>query len=214
MTAIASAKRIRGVCARGLGLAADLFGTPIPASVSSGLAAVDGIEPSAGYLRGRLRRVDILASDMRALGGWRARARLLREHLLPAPPYVLASYGKPHPSVLPALYVHRIIRGAFKWFRPLNRKPDMTPGSAFRPAGRVRSSLYGALSRCGDLFFRAGNACGYVAAGLLRRDDLRAASRRQFEHYCASDDDVDAGLQRADHQHEPQLWQPGQGEEQ
>jgi SAM-dependent methyltransferase len=66
--------------------------------------------------------------------------------------------------------------------------------TAFRPSGRLRASLYGFVWRVGDMCFRCGNACGHVAAGLLRRDDLRRASRVQWREYGASDDEVDAGL--------------------
>ena len=122
LTALASERRIRQVCARGLGLAADFFGAPVPAEVWAHLTSAHEVEPTAAYLRPHLRRVDILRSDLHALGGWGVRAQLLREHLLPAPRYVLASYGQTHSSLLPVLYVHRILRGAFKWFRPLRRE--------------------------------------------------------------------------------------------
>lgn len=122
ITALASERRIRQVCARGLGLAAGLFGAPVPAEVLAHLTSAHEIEPTAAYLRPHLRRVDILRSDLHALGGWRVRAQLLREHLLPAPRYILATYGQTRASLLPALYVHRILRGAFKWFRPLRRE--------------------------------------------------------------------------------------------
>jgi hypothetical protein len=112
--ALASERRIRGVCARGLHVAADLFHTPVPTRVMTALEAADGAEPTAAYLRRRLRRVDILRSDLHALGGWRVRAKLLRP-----PRYILASYGQTRASLLPALYVHRILRGALEWFRPL-----------------------------------------------------------------------------------------------
>jgi hypothetical protein len=116
---IAAERQIRGVCARGLGLAADLFDTPVPPRVVTALNAVEEAEPTAKYLRHRLRRVDILRSDLHALGGWRVRAQLVREHLLPPPGYILASYGQTRMSLLPALYIHRILRGAREWFRPL-----------------------------------------------------------------------------------------------
>jgi hypothetical protein len=122
LATLASDKCIRQVCARGLGLTVELFGTPVPAMVWERLTSTHEVEPSAAYLRQHLRRVDILRSDLHALGGWRARAQLLREHLLPAPRYILASYGQTHTSLLPVLYVHRILRGAFEWFRPLRRE--------------------------------------------------------------------------------------------
>jgi len=66
--------------------------------------------------------------------------------------------------------------------------------TSFRPSGRIRAWLYGLLWRIGDVCVRCGNGCGHVAAGLLRREDLRSASRLQWQDYSSSDDDVDAGL--------------------
>jgi len=66
--------------------------------------------------------------------------------------------------------------------------------TSFRPSGGIRGRLYSLFLRIGDACFRCGNACGSLAAGLLRRDDLRAASRLQWQDYSASDDEVDAGL--------------------
>jgi hypothetical protein len=119
---LASRKRIHRVCARGLGLAAELFGAPVPPRVMSALLDGAHREPSETYLRGGLRRVDILRSDLKALGSWRARAKLLREHLLPPRAFILASYGQVRAPLLPVLYLHRIVRGAFEWFRPLRSK--------------------------------------------------------------------------------------------
>jgi len=121
MLRLASEKKIRKVCARGLGLAHERLGTPVPVRVMDALTAPAEDEPSAAYLAGELRRVDILRSDLATLG-WRGRARLLREHLLPSAAYMRASYGRQSTLLLPALYAHRIVRGAFKWFRPLNAK--------------------------------------------------------------------------------------------
>jgi hypothetical protein len=116
---LALAQRVGRVCARGLTLAMEVFGSPVPRQVLDALAAAGPSEPSAEYLRGRLRRVDILRSDLESLRGWRARAKLLREHLLPAPAYILHSYGGASRYLLPVLYVHRMVHGAFEWFRPL-----------------------------------------------------------------------------------------------
>src|SRR5207248_10147778 len=60
--------------------------------------------------------LDILRSDLHTLRGWRGRAQLLREHLLPPPGYLLASYGQTRAALLPVLYIHRIVRGAFERF--------------------------------------------------------------------------------------------------
>lgn len=119
---LASKKQIQRVCARGLGLATELFGAPVPPHVMSAVIAGVQREQSEAYLRGGLRRVDILRSDLKALRSWRARAKLLREHLLPPPSFILASYGEVRAPLLPVLYLHRIVRGAFEWFRPLRSK--------------------------------------------------------------------------------------------
>ncbi len=54
----------------------------------------------------------------RSADGARA-LRLLREHVFPAPAYILNYYGRRQPLLLPALYLHRILRGAGSWFRPI-----------------------------------------------------------------------------------------------
>lgn len=121
VVAMASFKRIRRVTRRGLDLASTLLGTPVPDRVRlqlDGSSSVAGDEPTGTYLNAGLRKVDILRSDLRELG-WRGRLNLLREHLLPAPAYVLRSYGQTRREVLPLLYLIRILRGASAWFRPL-----------------------------------------------------------------------------------------------
>ena len=119
LVALASAARIRRVCARGLTLAADLFDVSLPDQVRRELVEGGAAEDTSAYLGGRLRRIDVLRSDLQALGGWRARVGLLREHVLPAPAYILNYYGRRQPLLLPALYLHRILRGAGHWFRPI-----------------------------------------------------------------------------------------------
>jgi len=118
VAALVADKRLRSVCARGLALAVEYFHSPVPAAMMAELSAAADDEPAAAYLGERLRRVDILRSDLQALG-WRGRAALLREHLFPEPSYILRSYGRTERVLLPALYLHRIVRGAAAWFRPL-----------------------------------------------------------------------------------------------
>lgn len=51
--------------------------------------------------------------DLRALPGWRAPTRLLREHLLPSADYMRIKYaGVDHP--LPVLYLRRILNRLFR----------------------------------------------------------------------------------------------------
>jgi hypothetical protein len=117
LTTIAVTKRIGAVTARGLDLASQYFGSPVPGWVRARLTAEQG-EATARYLAPRLRKVDVLLSDLSRLD-WRGRLTLVREHLLPPPSFVLRSYSQTRPMLLPPLYVYRIVRGVRAWFRPL-----------------------------------------------------------------------------------------------
>jgi hypothetical protein len=119
VVALAGEKQIRAVTARGLDLARRLLGTPVPDDVQRALDAAGRSEATAAYLDPGLRKVDILWSDLHALGGWRARVKLLREHVVPTPDFIRRSYGATSTILLPAFYIHRVLRGVGKWFRPL-----------------------------------------------------------------------------------------------
>jgi hypothetical protein len=110
-------KRVAAVCARQLRLTQTLFDTPIPAYVVAQLSAVTG-EPSADYLASQRRWHHELASSVRGLPRVGDRVKLLREVLLPSPSYMLGAYGLRGkllgPWLLPALYMHRNLRGAWK----------------------------------------------------------------------------------------------------
>jgi hypothetical protein len=118
VAALASAKRICQVTMRGLALATTRLGTTVPDRVREALSRSTGDEPTAAYLAADFRKVDILRADLAALR-WRDRIHLLREHLFPNPAFVLRSFGRTEPLLLPALYAIRIARGASAWFRPL-----------------------------------------------------------------------------------------------
>jgi hypothetical protein len=110
-------KRVAAVCGHRLQLAQTLFATGVPAGVIAWLSGVTG-EPSAAYLASHRRWHHELVSSARALPRVGDRLTLLREVLLPRPDYMLDVYGlrgKPlGPWLLPALYVHRNVRGAWK----------------------------------------------------------------------------------------------------
>ena len=69
----------------------------------------------------------------------------------------------------------------------------------FRPAGRLRSATYGLLWHACELFRRGSSACGYLAAGVLRDQELQVAMRIQFGNFSASADEVDEGLNPFEH---------------
>ena len=110
-------KRVAAVCAHALQHAQTLFGTAVPAAVVRDLSTARD-EPSADYLASQRRWHDELASSVRGLPRFADRVRLMRDVLLPSPSYMLGAYGlrgKPlAPWLLPALYVHRNMRGAWK----------------------------------------------------------------------------------------------------
>ena len=113
--ALARAKRLRSVCASSLDHARHQFGTYHPEGWRDRLESFGEAEPTAEFLQHDLRRVDILLSDLRLVGGWTRKLRLLREHLVPPPAYVRARYGSHTPLVV--AYVDRIVTGVGKWFR-------------------------------------------------------------------------------------------------
>jgi hypothetical protein len=105
------------VCVRGVGLAADLFGTHAGAETIRELEAhrVSGDEPSARFIGG-VRPVAVLADDLRTLG-WDGRLRLLGEHLFPSRAYMRVRYPGWPKVALPLAYIVRIAAGAPRWFR-------------------------------------------------------------------------------------------------
>ena len=113
----ATQRQVAAICAHELRRAESRFATPIPADVLRSLDAA-GAEPSAAYLASHRRWHDELASSVRATPNLGDRVRLMREVLLPRPSYMLGAYGlegKPLALwLLPALYVHRNVRGAWK----------------------------------------------------------------------------------------------------
>jgi hypothetical protein len=58
-----------------------------------------------------------LRLDLDALPNWRARGRLIREHLVPPASYMRARYGVQWNVLLPGLYFWRALVGAPKWLR-------------------------------------------------------------------------------------------------
>ena len=116
-TALVTERRLRAIAATGLAGAAAAFGgidTDWIAMLQPPRAVA---EPSAAFIGGPMRRVDVLTADLAATARWRDRIRLLFEHLFPAAAFMYQRYGTHRAAALPILYAHRIVSGAPKWFR-------------------------------------------------------------------------------------------------
>ena len=114
---LACARRVAALCLDGLSRARDRLGADLPVTVESALRLAAPGEPSHRYLEGAVHRRAVLTSDLGALPSWRDRLRLLREHAFPPPAFMRQRYGVKNSWLLPALYVHRIVTGAYKWVR-------------------------------------------------------------------------------------------------
>ncbi len=105
---------VKTICRRGLGLAIEYFGSPVPPKVMDALAGA-GDEPSSIYVSKDLRLVDGLLLDLRSLS-WRDRVRLIAEHLCPPPEYIRQKYGLTSRRSLLVFYARRIAAGVPRWF--------------------------------------------------------------------------------------------------
>jgi hypothetical protein len=112
----AAEKGMRAVLAHSLSVAASRFGTRGADVLLDRLAAGGAAEPSAAFIAARARQVDLLRTDLAAVGSARQRLRLLREHLFPGVAYMRAKYPAWPGPLLPLAYLYRIVRGAPKWF--------------------------------------------------------------------------------------------------
>jgi hypothetical protein len=116
---LAGRRAMRAVCARGLEVASACFATPRAAGLLAALHPVAGEprEPSADFLGGGMRQVDLLHRNLSAIDGWRARLTLLGAHLVPSSAYMRSIYPRCPALMLPLAYIHRMVRGAPEWFR-------------------------------------------------------------------------------------------------
>jgi hypothetical protein len=117
VTGTARERGITAVCRSGLEAAAGRLGTVVPAPARAALDAGACDEPSRVYAERPQRRLDVLRADLRRLPRWRDRLQLLAEHAFPPASFVMARYAARRRALLPVLYVHRLLTGAWKWLR-------------------------------------------------------------------------------------------------
>lgn len=106
--ALAKEKRVRAICARGLALAEQWFGTFIP---EDSFRAPFAFEPTATFLEPHRTRFSIMISDLNALSALRDKIKLIQEWLFPPASYMLRKYSVSNPALLPFLYSLRILHG-------------------------------------------------------------------------------------------------------
>jgi Uncharacterised nucleotidyltransferase len=117
VTSTARERGIAAVCRSGLDAAIARLGTVVPAEVLAALDATGADEPSRVYTERTQRRLDVLRADLRHLPRWRDRLQLLAEHAFPPTSFVMARYAARRRALLPVLYAHRLVTGAWRWLR-------------------------------------------------------------------------------------------------
>ena len=115
---LARAKRVSAIAARGLGLARARFHAGISDDTLAELASAADDEPSTVYLQPGRRWFDELTSNILGLPNWGHRFALLREVLVPNRHCMWNCYGLTGAGLasvlLPVLYIHRALRGAWR----------------------------------------------------------------------------------------------------
>jgi hypothetical protein len=110
---LAEERRVTAICDAGLKRTISLFGTRVPAGAIG--PAQPGSELTAGYLSRERSRLDALMDDLRTLGSWTDRWRLMRDYAFPPVEYMRQVYAPSSAAPLPWLYARRVVTGARKW---------------------------------------------------------------------------------------------------
>ena len=117
VVALAEAKQLCQVVVRGIERAGRVIGPSAPDQIVQRLRECASREPQAPLVDSGTRTLDVVLADLAALPDWRARLRLLAEHVMPPVWYMRRAYPQCPAPLLPLAYVYRIVRGARKWSR-------------------------------------------------------------------------------------------------
>jgi len=115
-------KRLGCVARRGIELAQARFATRLPKGALDDYFPGEQIAEERRLGRAvspRGSRLHAALADLRGLQGLGDKLAWMAEHFFPAPNYMLARYGVDSRAWLPALYLHRGIRGAWKLLRDI-----------------------------------------------------------------------------------------------
>jgi hypothetical protein len=113
-------KQMAAICLDALQATKRTYDTPLPEGyIEEFRNRVEShtTEATHVYLIGAQSRGQSLWRDLRASDGMSAKLRLLREHTLPPPSYILKRYNSERRSLLPFLYTRRIFEAIPKLFR-------------------------------------------------------------------------------------------------
>ena len=111
-------RRVARVCHAGLQRSVKLFDTQVPDMAwPRDLDLEYGDEITAAYLTPKRRRVNAVLDDLKALGTWGDRWRLMRDYAFPPVTYMREVYAPASATPLPWLYVRRMFFGARKWLQ-------------------------------------------------------------------------------------------------
>lgn len=112
--ALARERSICGTCVHSLEAASAFFPVAVTEPVMAALRAAAASEP---FKPGEdMKRWRYYFQVLRSTPGVGGKARLLREHFIPAPDYLMAKYGTTNRLALPWLYVHRVFAGLRRYF--------------------------------------------------------------------------------------------------
>jgi hypothetical protein len=109
---LAAGRRVAAICVASVEAANRIFG-----GVSMPSVDVAPNEPSSAFLDRHRRYSAVIAGDLAALPGWRARFKRLRQLAFPPPSFMMQSFGAPWRVLLPLLYAYRGFRGVRRMFR-------------------------------------------------------------------------------------------------
>jgi putative nucleotidyltransferase-like protein len=109
---LAVERKVAAICMASVEAANRMFGGAVPPRLD-----VASDEPSSAFLNRHRRYSAVIAGDLAALPGWRARFKRLRQLAFPPPEFMMRSFGAPWRVLLPLLYAYRGFRGVTRMFR-------------------------------------------------------------------------------------------------